>query len=66
MAAFEYSDFQQTAGPVVGTLLTKGKAVDASGLDRSLTERVTLRVSQINAWNRIGGGLGFAPPPAVG
>lgn len=49
MAAFEYSDFQQTAGPVVDALLAMGKAVDASGLDKSLTELVKLRVSQINA-----------------
>lgn len=49
MAAFEYSDFQQTAGSVVDALLAMGKAVDASGLDKSLTELVKLRVSQINA-----------------
>ncbi|NML25161.1 carboxymuconolactone decarboxylase family protein [Zoogloea dura] len=49
MTAFEFSDFQQTAGKVVDALLAMGKAVDASGLEKPLTELVKLRVSQINA-----------------
>lgn len=43
-----YDDFAKIAAPVRDALLALGKAVDDSGLDKTLTELVKLRVSQIN------------------
>lgn len=40
--------FYETAPAAVQALLDLGKAVDASGLDKKLTELIKLRVSQIN------------------
>jgi len=44
----DYQTFTQTAQGVYAALGGVGKAVDASGLDKALTELVKLRVSQIN------------------
>ncbi|HVI53217.1 MAG TPA: carboxymuconolactone decarboxylase family protein [Candidatus Sulfotelmatobacter sp.] len=40
--------FYETAPAAVQALLDLGKAVDASGLDKGLSELIKLRVSQIN------------------
>lgn len=42
------SRYDQTAPGVVAALRALGKAVDDSGLDKSLTELIELRASQIN------------------
>ncbi len=42
------SRYDQTAPAVVAALRALGKAIDDSGLDKSLTELVELRASQIN------------------
>lgn len=43
-----YDDFGVQAAPVRDALLAIGKAVDNSGLEKTLTELVKLRASQIN------------------
>lgn len=43
-----YEEFSAAAAPVRDALLAIGKAADASGLEKTLTELVKLRVSQIN------------------
>ena len=43
-----YEEFTKAAAPVRGALLALGKAVDDSGLDKTLTELLKLRASQIN------------------
>ncbi|SDU43189.1 carboxymuconolactone decarboxylase family protein [Stappia sp. ES.058] len=44
-----YADFERDFPEALTTLLAMSKAVDASGLEKSITELVKLRVSQINA-----------------
>lgn len=44
-----YSDFERDHPAALAALLAMSKAVDASGLEKALTELVKLRVSQINA-----------------
>ena len=44
----DYAAFTETAGGAAAALQALGKAVDASGLDKTLTELVKLRASQIN------------------
>jgi AhpD family alkylhydroperoxidase len=43
-----FAAFTETAGGAAAALQALGKAVDASGLDKTLTELVKLRASQIN------------------
>lgn len=43
-----YPDFARLAPGVHAALMMLGQAVDASGLDKTLTELVKLRISQIN------------------
>ncbi|MET3600772.1 putative peroxidase-related enzyme [Martelella mangrovi] len=43
-----YARFEAIAPDGLGALLAMGKAVDAAGLEKTLTELVKLRVSQIN------------------
>ncbi|WP_321955789.1 carboxymuconolactone decarboxylase family protein [Paraburkholderia bannensis] len=43
-----YETFSQDAPQVVAGLVTMSKAVDASGLEKSLTELLKIRASQIN------------------
>ncbi len=43
-----YEEFERIAPGARNALLAMGKAVDESGLEKSLTELVKLRVSQIN------------------
>ena len=43
-----YADFGRDHPEAVAALLALGKATDASGIEKSLTELVKLRVSQIN------------------
>jgi AhpD family alkylhydroperoxidase len=43
-----YETFSQEAAPVVAGLVAMSKAVDASGLEKSLTELLKVRASQIN------------------
>lgn len=47
-AGFSHEYFQKTAPAALAALLAMGKAVDDSGLEKTLTELVKLRVSQIN------------------
>jgi len=47
-ARLEYQAFNQVAPAVPAALAALGKAVDDAGLEKSLTELVKLRVSQIN------------------
>lgn len=47
-ALFGYEEFARTAPAVRAALLALSQAVDASGLEKELTELVKLRVSQIN------------------
>ncbi|SER08913.1 alkylhydroperoxidase AhpD family core domain-containing protein [Faunimonas pinastri] len=47
-ANVDYETFASTAPGIEAGLLALGKAVDASGLEKQLTELVKLRVSQIN------------------
>ncbi|MGI4857113.1 MAG: carboxymuconolactone decarboxylase family protein [Janthinobacterium lividum] len=47
-ARVDYAEFKTLAPQVHGALLALGQAVDASGLEKPLTEIVKLRVSQIN------------------
>lgn len=44
----DYSTFSKAHAPVRDALLAIGRTVDASGLDKALSELVKLRVSQIN------------------
>jgi AhpD family alkylhydroperoxidase len=44
----DWNDFARTAPAVVVALRDLGQAVDDSGLDKSLTELIKLRASQIN------------------
>lgn len=44
----DWSRYDRIAPAVSAALLALGKAIDASGLDKSLTELVKLRASQIN------------------
>ena len=44
----DYSEFVDTAVGVAPALQALGKAVDASGLEKPLTELIKLRASQIN------------------
>ena len=44
----DYAEFVDTAGGVSAALQALGKAVDASGLEKPLTELIKLRASQIN------------------
>ena len=44
----DYAFFQRTAPDAYGALMALGKAVDDAGLEKTLTELVKLRVSQIN------------------
>ena len=44
----EENQYYQTAPAVSAALLALGKAVDDSGLDKTLTELIKLRASQIN------------------
>lgn len=46
--SMSYEEFSRAAAPVRDALLALSRAVDASGLDNSLTELVKLRASQIN------------------
>ena len=62
------SRYDRTAPAVVAALRALGKAVDDSGLDKSLTELVELRASQINGCAfcvqyrlNVARGLGVAP-----
>lgn len=43
-----YGRFNELAAPARAALLALGKAVDEAGLDKSLTELVKVRASQIN------------------
>ena len=45
---FSYERFQKAAPAARAALLAMGKAVDDSGLEKTLTELVKIRVSQIN------------------
>ena len=47
-ARMEYTDFTRTAPAVVAALAAISKAVADSGLDKSLTELIKIRASQIN------------------
>jgi AhpD family alkylhydroperoxidase len=47
-ARMEYSDFGKTAPGVVAALSALSKAVDDSGLEKTLTELIKIRASQIN------------------
>jgi len=47
-ARMEYIDFTNTAPAVATALRALSKAVDDAGLDKSLTELIKLRASQIN------------------
>ena len=47
-ARAEYTNFTQTAPAVVAALAAISKAVADSGLDKSLTELIKIRASQIN------------------
>ncbi len=47
-ARVSYEDFGKLAGPARWALAALGKAVDDSGLDKGLGERIKLRASQIN------------------
>ena len=47
-ARIDYLSFTKTAPEVYAALLTMGKAVDDSGLEKPLTELIKVRVSQIN------------------
>mgnify|MGYP001045425474 CR=1 FL=1 len=44
----DYAEFADTAGGVSAALQALSKAVDASGLEKPLTELIKLRASQIN------------------
>jgi AhpD family alkylhydroperoxidase len=43
-----YETFSREAAPVVGGLVAMSQAVEAAGLEKSLTELLTIRASQIN------------------
>lgn len=45
---FDYAAYEKSAPAVVNAMRTLGKAVDDSGLDKSLSELLKIRVSQIN------------------
>jgi AhpD family alkylhydroperoxidase len=45
---YSYEELRKTAAPVYAALVAIGKAVEDAGLEKSLTELVKLRVSQIN------------------
>ncbi|MGD9845655.1 MAG: carboxymuconolactone decarboxylase family protein [Variibacter sp.] len=47
-STYSYEEFRRTAAPIYAALTAIGKAVDDTGLEKSLTELVKLRVSQIN------------------
>jgi AhpD family alkylhydroperoxidase len=47
-ARIDYTRYGQLAPEITGALIAMGKAVEASGLEKSLTELVKLRISQIN------------------
>ncbi|MFT4021702.1 MAG: carboxymuconolactone decarboxylase family protein, partial [Acinetobacter sp.] len=47
-AHFSYAGFQKISPAALAALLEMGKAVDDSGLEKTLTELVKIRVSQIN------------------
>src|SRR5271170_3665894 len=47
-ARLDYEEFTNTAPEAAKALFALGKAVDASGLAKDLTELVKLRASQIN------------------
>lgn len=44
----DWSTFEQAAPEVVAALGMLGKAVDHAGLDKTLTELIKLRASQLN------------------
>ncbi|SFN47644.1 alkylhydroperoxidase AhpD family core domain-containing protein [Cohaesibacter marisflavi] len=46
--AFSYADFQKQAPAAHDALIAMSKSVDASGLEKSLTELVKIRISQMN------------------
>ena len=46
--SMDYATFSETAPSARAALIDMGKAVEASGLDKALTELVKVRVSQIN------------------
>ncbi len=48
LPALSYEDFIQAAPDVYASLLSLGKTVDVSGLDKKLTELIKIRASQIN------------------
>lgn len=48
MMQFSYEEFVKLAGPAQQALLALGQAVDASGLDKTLTEICKIRASQLN------------------
>ena len=45
----DYAGFQELAPAVVAALAALGKAVDQSGLDKSLTELLKVHASRLNA-----------------
>lgn len=47
-ARITYESFVQEAAPVFAGLVAMGQAVDASGLEKPLTELLKIRASQIN------------------
>lgn len=48
VARSEYPVFEQTAPAVLEALRALGQAIDQSGLEKSLTELIKIRASQIN------------------
>jgi len=48
LAVLSYEEFTQAAPDVYASLLALGKAVDASGLEKKLTELIKIRASQLN------------------
>ncbi|MBU2852383.1 carboxymuconolactone decarboxylase family protein, partial [Acidithiobacillus ferrivorans] len=47
-ARIDYLPFTKIAPEVYAALLAIGKAVDGSGLEKTLTELIKIRVSQVN------------------
>lgn len=45
---FDWSSYEKTAPGVIAALSQLGKAIDESGLEKSLTELIKLRASQMN------------------
>lgn len=48
-ARIDYSEYGKLAPEITAGLIALGKAVDASGMEKSLTELIKVRVSQINS-----------------